>query len=269
MKKYFILFLVFISCKNENHYETALKQYLKEDLGFKQARIDYQLEDLKFKSMERPREYHSLYKDALFFNNLFVQFEKDILKTETTDSINLKFKSLKKTIKKEKHIYSKFIITELDKFPFPIESSIQKHKLLRNLKILNYKVNNRNLISLGGCNFTKSHPHILATRLNDSIVLLNIYSEMIKDYTKNFDNESITINNIEDNNKNKIDILKQFNDITESYFIKSKSDTLYLDATIKTVKEPGLLVAKNNSFIIVGQPKDFDKNNLKEYFKYY
>lgn len=99
MKKliYLISTLLLFNCKNE--YKLTLEKYLKEDLHFKQARIDYQLEEINL--IDREYSYRRKIKytkgtsryDSL--TNYCLKFEKKTLQLNNLDSINFYGKKLK------------------------------------------------------------------------------------------------------------------------------------------------------------------------------
>jgi len=100
MGKYIIVILIFFSCKTENKYETALNTYLKDDLHFKQSRIDYQIETLKRRAYRQQKRYGAFYNNVKKMNEFCLDFEKKVLNIESIDIINTEYKTLKYSIRK-------------------------------------------------------------------------------------------------------------------------------------------------------------------------
>jgi len=112
-------------------------------------------------------------------------------------------------------------------------------------------------------------PGALALRLNENQIILNIYGEFVKDFLGDFDRKSFEIIKLEDLNENDINYRSGIlENVIASYIVESKSDTIYLEALLKTKKSIGLLVAENKSMIVVGEHKVFDKNFLNEYLEF-
>jgi hypothetical protein len=109
---------------------------------------------------------------------------------------------------------------------------------------------------------------MLASRLNDSVVVLNVFSRLIEDYNSFFDNMSLHVTVNQNTNVNTY-VGVNVKPITSCavYLVKSKSDTLYIDAILKTNRRAKLLIAKNSSNIYVGKLKEFDENYIEDYFK--
>lgn len=97
-------------------------------------------------------------------------------------------------------------------------------------------------------------------------MVLNIYGEYIKEYSPSFDDKSLEIIKLQDATKNDINYTPRIlENVIKSYIIECKSDTIYLEALLKTKNSIGVLVAENKSMIIIGKHKAFDKNFLYEY----
>ncbi|MFD2917968.1 hypothetical protein [Psychroserpens luteus] len=274
MKKLILILLVLSSCKNTNDYELALNEYIKEDLHFKQARINYQLEQFDIRSLEIPSDlnHKNKNKEAKILNKLCLRFENRVFNTKNLDTINKLLINLKTSILKQKFTYLKFVEKEVEELPIKLKSDLEKYNLLRKIKELNYRINGFDLnIYVSGmiCGLGVNHSSVLATRINDNKVLINIYSEIAKGYSKDFDKNSLSIKKLQDHNNNEVNILGRNDDIIESYIVETKSDTLYLDAILKTNELTGLLVSENNSYIIIGEHKIFDTNHLDDYFDFY
>jgi len=270
MKRLIILALLCCSCHQENQYETALKKYVAEDLHFDQERIEFQLEQMKYKALEQPKKYTSYYEEAAFINKKCQEFEQMALSTDNKDSINHHYNKLKEELSKTKFVHNEFINAAFEQLPQLLSTEIDKYNLLRTLKEINFKANhmvvNPESISTD-CGSTNDHPTLLAIRLNKHQVALNIYSRLMADFPEDFDVESIHID-VKDLNNNPVQVVRPMNDLVRSIIYETQSDTLFVDATIMTNKVMGLIASKNQSAVVVGELKPFDHYNLQDYIDF-
>jgi len=265
MKKHIIILLVFISCSKENKYELALNKYLKNDLQFKQIKINHQIDIIRMRASQSKKRYGEFYNRTKRFNELCLIFEKEALENDNKYFINTQLKTLKDSLQN-------LDIINLNNFPSKINNTIEKYDLLRLLKEFNYSTTQLVLSSdLSNTlnNFYTDNPGVLALRLNENQVILNLYCEYVKEFSSDFDYNSFQLIKLEDLNGNKINYVSGILENTvKSYIIQSKSDTLYLEAMLKTKDEIGLVVGENKSMIVVGQHRNFDKDFLNEYLEF-
>lgn len=265
---FFLLPFIFMSCFQENEYKTILDNYVKEDVAFNEHRKDYELASLKNLAEERPREVESMYKEAEQVNAVVSEFEKFLLKAEHVDSINSELKIIQDKISKLKLKHYSFLEEGFN--IEPLKALSEKYELITTLKNLNF--DRYNTIWVSGCDLStisSYKPKLLASRLNDSIVVLNVYSRLLRDYNRISDEQpklDVTINKeISANTFVGIHVKPQTS--SAAYLIKSKSDTLFVDAMIKSNNMTKLIISKNSSYVTVGELKTFDENYLQDYFK--
>jgi hypothetical protein len=266
-----VLFLILpfflVSCFGENEYEIALKEYVKEDKAINDNRKEYELASLKTYAEERPMEFEALYIEAKKIHTIVSEFENFLLKSEDIDEINIECQEVKEKIAELNLQQFKFL---KDEFTIkPLSKVSEKYNLISRLKNLNF--DRYNILLSGGCNLSPRSSYktrMLASRLNDSVVVLNIYSRLLREY--NFNDEGLSldlsINGIT-NPSTFIGYYIRPSTSCAAYLVKSKSDTLFVDAILKTDELAKLVIAKNSSYIKVGELKEFEENYLEDYFK--
>ncbi|WP_298894017.1 hypothetical protein [uncultured Psychroserpens sp.] len=263
---FLLLPLFLVSCFQENEYKMVLEEYVDEDIRHNKNRKEYEVSSLESLAEERPEEFELMYEEAKNINVLVSEFESFILKSETVDAINVKLKFFKENISTLNLKEFSMLNEELDLQPLTRLS--EKYKLLRKLKNINFE--RYNLLSSIGCDLSGISSYrakMLASRLNDSVVVLNIFSRLLKQYNTNFDDLSINVS-IKNNKTNAFVGVNVKPSISYmAYLVKSRSDTLFIDAILKTNERAKLLVAKNSSYIYVGELKEFDENYVEDYFK--
>lgn len=264
---HFLLPILLVSCLQENEYQTALKAYVDEDIRHNKNRKEYELASLKILAEERPEEFELMYEEAENINIIISEFESFILKSEAVDAINLKLRFFNENISTLNLKHFKMLNEELDLQPLTKLS--EKYKLLRRLKTINFE--RYNLFRSMGCDLSGISSYrtkMLASRLNDSVVVLNVFSRLLKRYNTNFDDLSIDVT-VNQNTKANTYVGVNVKPSTSymAYLVKSRSDTLFIDAIIKTNQRAKLLIAKNSSYIYVGELKEFDEHYLEDYFK--
>ncbi|WP_196888313.1 hypothetical protein [Aureivirga sp. CE67] len=256
MKKYLLLFLViFTSCKKD--YKSTLETYVREDLKYKQEKIEYQLERIKLYANEEYHQYFTkeVYEEALALNKLFLDFEQKILDSKNLETTNSHLESLKKELI-ENYKENKYL--KLEEFPKEIKNHKEKFDLLRKLKLLSYQTV---YLHIGNPLKTSTGSGILlddlAIRLNDSIVIVNFYSDHIKrGHGEDFDENSLKLY---PNNEN-VEILYKDKNPIYSYFIKSKSDTIDVKMVLKSNDHSEYIFKNENEKIIVRDPKKLNEN---------
>lgn len=258
-----LLFLV--ACSDNNEYEAILKEYVGKDLIDNSNRRDYEIAYIKTLAEEQPMEFEVMYKEALEINTLVSKFENYLLKANNIDSLNNELKNFRESIFKLNLDEYQFLEKGLD--VEKITSLPEKYRLINRLKNLNFDRYNSMLIRVCDLSVISSYkPKILASRLNDSIVVLNIYSRFLRDISVSEPSLDVTINkNVSAETFAGFDIKP--NNSSAAYVIKSKSDTLFVDAVIKTDNISKRIISKNSSYINVGDFKEFDENYLEDYFK--
>ncbi|WP_196888311.1 hypothetical protein [Aureivirga sp. CE67] len=246
MKNFLLLFLIiFTSCNNE--YKPALDNYVREDLNNKQSNIDLYLEALEVKSKEQPAIYLEDYKLANVINSLLFEYEQKILNAKDLDAVNIYLNSLNDKLASE---FKENPKVKSEKLPLKIENTRQKYDLLRQMKMMNFKIAGLELSN--DLKELSNTSYVLPIRLNDSLVMLNFYSELAKK-DSDYGTESFEMKKLTDLKDQKIKILKRDSDIYETYFIKSKLDTFYINAVLKSNRKIERVVSKIDTTIVVGE----------------
>ncbi len=257
---------ILISCEKQSEYIDTLNKYVKEDIAVNRERKHFELTSLEYLALEKPEDFETMYEEALKIDKIISENETYIFETENLDSINLKIDITKNRISNLELKEYKFLNKEL--FPKSVSNTSDKYMLLSRLN--NFRFDRYNTILGNGCDLSDISSYnskMLASRLNDSIVVLNIYSRAIRDYKGFFPDEPslyVTIN--------KQDNASQFQGFyikpqtsCAAYIVKSKSDTLYVDATITSNGIGKHLISRNSSYVRVGELIEFQENHLRDY----
>ncbi|WP_299333492.1 hypothetical protein [uncultured Psychroserpens sp.] len=264
---FLLLSLILVSCFQGNEYKTELEAYVDEDIRINKNRKEYEVSALEVLAEEKPQEFEIMYKEAKNINFLVSEFESFVLKSESIDSINLKLNFFKENISTLNLKQFRMLNEELDLQSLTRLS--EKYKLLSKLKSISFE--RYNILRSIGCDLSGISSYrtkMLASRLNDSVVVLNVFSRLLKQYNTNEDDLSLNVT-INQNMKANTFIGLHIKPITSymAYLVKSRSDTLFVDAILRTNERAKLVIAKNSSYIYVGELKEFDEHYLEDYFK--
>lgn len=272
MKKYLVIVLLITtySCNKVNQDELDLTIYVKEDLELTQLRINNQLEYLRQYAQEQPHKYGNVFKEVSHFNDLSLELENVLLKSSDVKIINSEiegFLSDSSLQKFKEYMYN-------DSYPniasiTSISTNTQKFQFLRRLKEINYLASHQiiNSILYSWTGSSIDRPYFLLERINENQLALNVYSEMVKRSPQDFDRTSFQINEITDVSKKVIKVKQIDQNLINRFILNTNKDTVALNAAIKSNRKIKFVLATNNSQLIVGQPKPFDKDLLQNYFE--
>ncbi|GAB5563800.1 MAG: hypothetical protein Wins2KO_08630 [Winogradskyella sp.] len=257
---------LFFNCSNDDNYKNVLDQYVKDNIELQSKRRQFQVSELRMRAEEQPENFSEFYNQIVLLDSLFSNFENVIISLDDKDALNSELEIFKINLTNSKIDKTSLLVKELLDMKF-LDDSSEKYNWILKLNYLNY---NRNILMTmtGGMSYISTYnSKLLASRLNDSVVVLTVFSRAFKTPSKLFDNSSLSV----EVNKKPASRYIGYNyypsTSVATYLVESYSDSLFVDSQLQTNSLSEMIVSKNSSFIKVGELKEFDENFIKDYFE--
>ncbi|NRB61181.1 MAG: hypothetical protein HRU50_14735 [Winogradskyella sp.] len=258
---------LFFNCSNDDNYKNVLDQYVKDNIELQSKRRQFQVSDLRVRAEEQPEDFTEFYNQIVLLDSLVSNFENAIISLEDKDTLNSELEKFKINLTNSKIDNTSMMVKELLDFEF-LDDSSEKYNWILKLNYLNYNRNMLMTMTGGISHLSTYNSKLLASRLNDSVVVLTVFSRAFKTPSKLFDNSSLSVEvNKKTASRRYIGYNYYPSTSVATYLVESYSDSLFVDSQLQTNSLSEMIVSKNSSFFKVGELKEFDENFIKDYFK--
>ncbi len=257
---------LFLNCSNYDNYKKILDQYVKDNIELQSKRRQFQVSELRVRAEERPEDFTEFYNQIVLLDSLVSNFENTIIRIDDADALNSELEKFKTNLTNSKIDNTSLLVKELLDMKF-LDDSSEKYNWILKLNYLNYNRNILMTMTGGMSHISTYNSKLLASRLNDSVVVLTVFSRAFKTPSKLFDNSSLSVEVNKKTASRHIGYNYYPCTSVATYLVESYSDSLFVDSHLKTNSVSEMIVSKHSSFINVGELKDYDDNFINDYFK--